>query len=259
MSATVTSSACAWPEPPSLATRTLRLTQDVVAVASSLSAIDPPERWAGRSGLLAVSIKNPRFSNRLVTAFIALCQHTLESGVITVVDAPYERNLLAAGLGDEWLRRERVTLRRIADETRSRIERRLRAAAATRVRLLDWQDFAGQTPEWVAQEVRQAWERRGGFHRAVLAQTFRAIPGLEPGPRAECHAEFVLEELPALLNWYYTAEHGCVDVYPGAQPELFWQIEAGAHADELPRLSARVRAGRSLVYLDVQAAEGTSS
>jgi hypothetical protein len=250
MSATATSGLPDLPADPRLVTRTLRLTPDVAAEASSLNPIDPTERWSDRNGLLAVSVKNPRFSNRLVAAFIAFCQHTLGGGVITVVDAPYARNLAAAGLGDAWVQRELGKLRSLADDACSRIRRQLRAAAATRIHLLEWQDFAGRTPEWLVQEVRQAWERRGSFHRAVLAQTCRAIPGLEPGPRAERHAEFVLEELPPLLNWYYPAEGGCVDVYPGAQPVLFWQIESGIHEGELPRTSARARSGRGLIYVD---------
>lgn len=254
MSATATPSLPACPEDPPLVTCSIQLTPDVAARASSLHPIDPPERWSDRSGLLAVSVKNPRFSNQLVAAFIAFCERTLRDGAITVVDAPYQRNLLAAGLSDAWMRRERAKLQRIADETRSRIGRQLRAAAATRIRLLDWEDFAGRTPEWLVQEVRQAWERRGSFHREVLAQACRAIPGLEPGPRAEGHAEFLLEELPPLLHGYYPPEGGCVDVYPGAQAALFWQIESGAHAGELPRLAARVRSSRGLIYLDVQAA-----
>jgi tRNA-dependent cyclodipeptide synthase len=242
------------PGDPLLATRTIQLTPGLAARASSLWPIDPPESWSDRSGLLAVSVKNPRFSNQLVAAFIAFCKRALRDGEITVVDAPYERNVVAAGLDDAWMRQERAKLRRIADETRSRIRRQLRAAAATRIRVLDWPDFAGRTPEWLVQEVRRAWERRGSFHREVLAQTCRAIPGLEPGPRAERHAEFLLEELPPLLHHYYSAEAGCVDVYPGAQPALFWRIESGAHAGELPRLSARARSGRGLIYLDTQPA-----
>ena len=62
-------------------------------------------------------------------------------------------------------------------------------------------------------------------------------------------AEFFLCEVPVLLNTYY-CDGATLDIYPGQQPNFFWQIEMGMFEDELPEMTAMTRRGRSMLYLD---------
>src|SRR5579864_3900482 len=80
---------------------------------------------ASRGGLLAVSVKNLRFSSELIGAFIRLCNEHLARGLVTIVDRPYECNVRAAGRGWAWEYVEINKLWRIAAEKRRGLVRAL--------------------------------------------------------------------------------------------------------------------------------------
>jgi ribosomal protein S18 acetylase RimI-like enzyme len=203
-----------------------------------------------RSGLLAISVKNPRFSNALVAAFCRAARERFAGGVVTVVDRPYERNVAAGSGTPDEQQREIETLRRVAAETRARVGR-IVAKHGSAVSIKAWDDLTAETPPWLTQAIRAAWERRGRFHAGLLAQS-RAILPNEPAPEElERYAEFLLEELPVLLHLYYFRDREVVDVYPGPNPPVFWGIEAGAYADEMPELAHRLSPRGGLVYAHV--------
>lgn len=206
-----------------------------------------------RTGLLAISVKNPRFSNALIAAFCRACRERFAAGAVTVVDKPYERNV-AAGRGTPDRQRQEIdTLRRVATEARVRVGRIVARHGGGAVSIEPWDALAAETPEWLIRGIRAAWGRRGRFHADVLAQS-RAILPHAPAPVAlERYAEFLLEELPVLLHRYYFRPDEVVDVYPGPQPAVFWRIEAGAYADEMPDLADRLCRRAGLVYARVEA------
>jgi hypothetical protein len=203
-----------------------------------------------RRGLLAVSIKNPRFSNALISAFARECSDRLAHGLVTIVDRPYERNLRAAGRGSAWEHAEIEKLGRISAETRVRVIRTLAKEGAGQIQLLGWDALAEMTPSWLVDEIRAGWNRRGIFYADVLAQTRAVIPAAEQ-PVLERYAEFILEELPVLLHLYYFGREQLVDFYPGPQSMLFWKLESGTYAEELPELARRLIPREGLVYAHV--------
>ncbi len=202
---------------------------------------------ASRWGLLAVSIKNPRFSNALISEFVRFCSHSLAQGIVTVVDRPYERNLSAAGHSSARERAEIEKLRRIAEETRVRVTRILTGEGSGKIRLIGWDSMAEMTPVWLFDEIRAGWNRRGTFYADVLAQTQTVIQCTEQR-MLERYAEFILEELPVLLHLYYFRHEQLVDFYPGPMPMLFWNLESGAYSKELPELMRQLIPREGLVY-----------
>jgi hypothetical protein len=201
---------------------------------------------ASRRGLLAVSVKNARFSRELIRAFIRFCNDHLASGLVTIVDRPYESNLRAAGRGWAWEYVEINKLWRIAAEKRRSVVRALAKEGKGRIQIIDWDALTKMTPGWLFKEIRAGWDRRGLFHADVLAHTRESIPDAEQA--LEGYAEFVLEELPVLLHLYYFRYEKVVDFYPGPQPPLFWKVECGAYAEDLPELTLRLMAREGLVY-----------
>ncbi len=203
-----------------------------------------------RKGLLAISIKNPNFSNALICLFARLCGERLAQGLVTIVDRPYERNIRAAGLSLSWEDVQIKKLRGIAAETRVRVIRMLAKEGTNRIQMVGWDALTEMTPAWLVDEIRAGWDRRGIFYEDVLAQTRAVIPHAER-PVLERYAEFVLDELPVLLHLYYFGCEQLVDFYPGPQSMLFWRLESGAYAEELPELARRLIPREGLIYAHV--------
>ncbi|QKQ26924.1 hypothetical protein [Candidatus Reidiella endopervernicosa] len=72
-------------------------------------------------------------------------------------------------------------------------------------------------------------------------------------------SQFLLSELPVLCYIYYLSGDQIVDIYPGEQPSLFWKIESGQYADELPQLSALTRDHAGLIYIDFRIMQNNCS
>jgi len=54
-----------------------------------------------------------------------------------------------------------------------------------------------------------------------------------------------------LIYIYYEKLVPCVDIYPGPQAELFWNLEKGKYSDELPSVMSYIRQGGSHIYANV--------
>ncbi len=137
-------------------------------------------------------------------------------------------------------------LSRIAAEKRRSLIRALAKEGKGRIQLIDWDTLTKMTPSWLFKEIRAGWDRRGLFHADVLAHTRERFPDAEQA--LEGYAEFVLEELPVLLHLYYFGYEQVVDFYPGPQPPLFWNVESGVYAEDLPELTLRLMPREGLVY-----------
>jgi len=205
---------------------------------------------ATRKGMLGVSVKNSRFTNALISAFARICSDCLAQGLVTIVDRPYERNISAAGRGPHWEHAEITKLRRIAAETHVRVTRMLTKERAGKIQLLDWSVLSEMTPAWLVDEIRSGWDRRGLFYEDVLSETAAVIQNMEKFG-LERYAEFILAELPVLLQLYYFSREQLVDFYPGPPPMLFWKLESGAYAEELPELMRQLVPREGLIYAHI--------
>jgi|GEM_PF-2129203 len=226
----------------------LKIDDRFMANVSSRESLTDIAILENRIGLLAISIKNPRFSNEMVTSFLEFSRSGFSEALITIVDKPYERNLLAAKKDSVWLLAETEKLRRIANETKVRINRMIGKVAGVKVRLLDWDELQKNTPDWLIREIREAWNQRGSFYEHIRAQTASVLLDTSDD-QIDGYAEFMLEELPVLLQLYYFSEAAMADAYPGPQPDLFWKIESGFFAEQLPVLTGRMKEANGVIYL----------
>jgi hypothetical protein len=210
----------------------------------------------GKCGYLMVSVKNPNFSARLVNTFCDLVETHLAGGEVILVDTPYASTISATEADETVRRRELASLHHITGEKRRFVERILVKRAA----LMPVRSFA-QVEREVApsllHEVRRAFETEGRFRRAVLDRTRGVVPATIPDAVLPHFAEFLVSEIPVLCSLYYARrEPGVVDVYPGDHPQLFWDIERGHYADELPGISRLAKRSPGLIYVDVRPKTG---
>lgn len=226
----------------------LKINDRFMVTVSSRESLTDIAILEKRIGLLAISIKNPRFSNEMVTSFLEFSRNGFSEALITIVDKPYERNLHAAKKDSAWLLAETEKLRRIANETKVRINRMIGRFPGVKVRLLDWDELQKNTPDWLVREIREAWNQRGSFYRHIRAQTASVLLDTSDD-QIDDYAEFMLEELPVLLQLYYFSEAPLADAYPGPQPDLFWKIESGFFAEQLPVLTGRLKEANGVIYL----------
>ena len=213
----------------------------------------PPDLSAlvDRTALLMISIKNRRFTTGLIDRFCRFTASHLRRGLITVVDRPYIRNLLAAATNDGQSG-QIEGLRQLADERTRQVRRVIRRYDPERLELIAWDALAEQTPDWITNEVLAAWNRRGVLYADLIAQA-RRRPGWDADPAAvERWALFLVEETPVLLYSYYLAFGAVLDCYPGPAPEYLWRIERGDYAAELPQVSALVGTRPGVVCADVR-------
>ena len=206
----------------------------------------------GKSGYLMVSIKNPNFSARLVNAFCDLVETHLAGGEVILVDRPYTSTISATEVDETVRRREIANLHRIAGEKRRFVERIL-AKRATFVPVRSFDQVEREVAPSVLHEVRHAFEVEGRFRRAILDRTREVAPATIPDALIPRFAEFLVSEIPVLCSLYYArGEPGVVDVYPGENLQVIWDIERGIYADELPRISRLAEHSPGLIYVDVR-------
>ncbi|MEM9303261.1 MAG: hypothetical protein AAGE01_14195 [Pseudomonadota bacterium] len=209
-----------------------------------------PADFDDRLFCLMVSVRNPAFSRRQLSGFFDLLDHFNAQGEIIIFDAPYARTIVATTPCQDERARELTKLDRI---TRERIEmvQRIRSNRCPALPVRSFEAVANEAdPAW-NEELRSAFAAGGAFRDAILARSREVLPaGVTPSP------EFLLFELPVLLHLYlrYCAR-GVVDVYPGENPPLIWDVLLGRFADELPAISRAAGLTRPLLYVDSAAAD----
>ncbi len=173
------------------------------------------------------------------------------TGVVYVVDEPYIYNRQAE-LGMESLPlAETQKLERISWEVHQKAQNVIQGQGSNRVRVDTWQSLGQRTPAWMKAEVRNAFTQRRDFYHQVFQEVVAIKGSCSNKTQLERFAEFFLCEVPILVYAYYADPQGIVDVYPGHNASILWQIEQGLWRAELPQTTEFALAGPELVYLDV--------
>ncbi|MDX5362896.1 MAG: hypothetical protein LPJ91_01900 [Pseudazoarcus pumilus] len=224
---------------------------DFVLDLSTLRGIGCIRDFAQRSAWLMISVKNPAFSNRLVDGFCRLVGEIgFRQGFVTIVDTPYMANILANRHDPVQAEAEVVKLQRISAEQQARCRKVLRRHSACCIALRSWAELDQGMPQWLRAEVQAAFQAPTRFRADLLARTRLVVPEAVPDERLPQFAQFLVEELPVLLGLYYLEPDSIVDVYPGENLALVWNVERGLYADELPGITALARASDGLAYVD---------
>lgn len=201
-----------------------------------------------REAWIFISIKNRLFNRAYVNWFIQMCEENGLVGHICRVDDPYRYNRMAE-LGATNLPDDEVEkIERLSGDIGRMVQKALNGSRTTSVDMVRWRDIADETPQELHDELRQAFNSKGKVYTA-LAQHVSNVKPIESEEQLASYAEFFLCEVPILFHAYYRNK-STLDIYPGSQPEFFWQIEMGDFADELPLLTAISRRSRSMLYLD---------
>jgi hypothetical protein len=205
-----------------------------------------------KSGFLMISVKNPLFTRKLVDRYCRFSIEHLDAGLITIVDLPYIRNILASFEDPEARRREIEKLESISGEIRRLVEKVLTGYPSSNVSVVSWNSLVEETPRWLQEEIRAGFRVGGKFYGDIMAQTKKVIrvPGNERN--LERFAEFLLEETPVILHLYYLYEARVVDFYPGPPADYFLKLEEGLYADELPEISRIAGKHAGMIYVDFQ-------
>jgi tRNA-dependent cyclodipeptide synthase len=225
--------------------------QDASLIVSRLGSKVALADLAGKRGYLMVSVKNSSFTTQTVDRFCDLVETYLDAGEVILVDTPYAATIVASETDETFRRRKLENLAKAARDRRRFVETVLaRRSAAIPIRSFDQVD--DEVPPALRREVRHAFEADGEFRRALLARSRDVIPRMIPDVLLPRYAEFLVSEIPVLCHLYYAScAPGVVDVYPGENPLLFWDIERGRYARELPGITALAARSPGLIYVDV--------
>lgn len=221
-------------------------------VISSLRGRAGLDELAARVGYLMVSVKNPVFGARLVEVFYDLVESYLEGGEIILVDTPYAATIEATETDEAIRERKLRTLDTVAREKRRFLERTLgKRGIALPVR--SFEDVEREVDPMLVREVAEAFEHEGQFRSEILSRARQVIPEVVPETSLPRFATFLVREIPTLCHIYFSRKGpGIVDVYPDEPWDLFWDIERGAYADVLPRISRLAERSPGVVYVDVR-------
>lgn len=201
-----------------------------------------------RVAWLFISIKNRGFSKRYVNRFVSMCEAEGVRGHICPVDDPYRYNAMAELKCDDLPDGEMDKIERLSSDISRMAQKAINGQLSKLVTMVKWCDIEAQTPPEYRQELTRAF-KDGTRVRDHLYEHVSSVKPIETERDFERYAEFFLCEVPVLMHAYYG--HGAtLDIYPGQQPKFFWQIELGVFEEELPKLTAMTRRGRSMLYLD---------
>jgi hypothetical protein len=222
-----------------------RLIVSRIGSPASLADLD------GKRGYLMVSVKNCCFTTQVVETFCDLVESHLDSGEVILVDAPYLAPILASERDGKLRRRKISNLQKAASDRRRFVETIL-ARREINIPIRDFAEVERDVAPDLRREVRHAFESDGQFREALLARSREVIPATVPDALLPRYAEFLVSEIPVLCHLYYAGgAPGVVDVYPGENPPLFWDIERGHFAGALPQITALAARSPGLVYVDV--------
>jgi tRNA-dependent cyclodipeptide synthase len=206
---------------------------------------------AGRTGHMMISIKNRVFNARLIDAFCGFAGRHLARAHVTVVDTPYLHNVAAIYADPAERERKAASVFTLADERVRQVRKLLARHDPKKISLHSWNDLAAAVPQWLTDEIKTAFNRRGRFRAALTEQCRRMVNGYASAGDPDAFELFLLEETPVLLYAYYLFHDGIVDFYPGVIGDYFWEIEQGVFSDELPRTTELARRHPGLVYVEL--------
>lgn len=220
----------------------------VPGVGGVLTAREPDFDIAGRVAWIYISIKNRSFNRPYINQFIDMCETLEIEGRICAVDNPYYFNAMAELGLDSLCEKEAAKIETLSSDFQRMVGKAIRGKLSKRVQLVQWNDLEEQTPQIYKDELAEAFHS-GSRVRDLLFDHISTVKPISDDRQFERFANFFLCEVPVLVHGYY-ANGPTLDIYPGPQAALFWQIELGDFAKELPNLTALTRQGRPSLYLD---------
>ncbi|HEX3065757.1 MAG TPA: hypothetical protein VHQ39_09760 [Dongiaceae bacterium] len=224
---------------------------DVRLVVSRLGSKATLADLEGRRGYLMVSVKNTNFTAQTVETFCDLAERHLSAGEVILVDTPYMAPILASESDGDSRQRKIANLHKAAADRRQFVEKIL-ARRSARISIRDFDEVDRTVAPEICREVRLAFESGGRFREALLARSREVIPPAIPDASMAPYAEFLVSEIPVLCHLYYASgAPGVVDVYPGENPQLLWDIERGRYEQELPAITGLVAQSPGLIYVDI--------
>lgn len=225
--------------------------EDTCWTFSSLEKQNYSNLLSNQSFLIAVSMKNKAFSNEWLESVISVIKNHNGTAIITLVDTPYLHGLLRGKTYGEKLTRGLADLDKIRSENQLRLQR-LADQYPKIVTFIEWSNFARVTPDSIKAEFIYAFKEEQRVFELVGEQLCNTIGRILSKEEIDANSGFFTEEVPVLLNLYYSSLKGYLDVYPGPQANLFWEVEAGLLEDELPLITHLAKNAPSLVYANVQ-------
>lgn len=209
-----------------------------------------PTEISGATFLVAVSMRNPSFSNDWLLEVAKDIGDWNGRALLTLVDLPYLASIQVLSDLNNDLVKQLAIFDRQRSEQAGRL-RRMAAAHAGFCTYVSWGVLAESTPEFLKQEIRDAFTRKGRAYELIILQVRRVFDHSYSDATVERLATFFIQEVPTLLYIYFHIMNGCIDVYPGPQAEFFWELDSGHLSAELPRTSEFVLAGQAHTYANV--------
>ncbi len=206
---------------------------------------------SGREAWVFISIKNRGFNRPYIDRFIDLCDRSDIIGHVCPVDDPYRYNSMAELERDDLPEEEAAKIERLSTDITRMVQKAINGKRTQNVDIVKWCDLERNTPKKYRAELTAAFHDRT-IIRDILYDHINSVKQTNCERSFERYAEFFLCEVPVLLHTYYR-NVPTMDIYPGPQPNFFWQIEMGHFEQELPELTALTTAGRSMLYLDTHA------
>ena len=207
-----------------------------------------PDAIKDRQWLLAVSLRNPMFSNQWIKLAINAATAHRGQVVVTLVDDPYVSSVSALSTSEKIYCSNMVKLKRQRSEQLRRIEKIIKQSNVG-VSFKFWKDLCASTPHELTIELTEAFiDNKSRVRELVLDQVAIAHPEIKELVQQTRLAKFFIDEAPVLINYYYAISPGTIDVYPGPQARFFWELDAGLLVNELPKASLLASAGLPHVY-----------
>ncbi len=202
------------------------------------------------SFLIAVSLRNPRFSNRWLRAVIDDALEIGEKVRICLVDTPYFERV-TYGSQETSLQVQKLTsLYKETSQKEQQISNVLSSYPSQSVDVFRWRDVERVVPVTLFDELHAAFVQRQRIYD-FLCEQVRIGTKLETVPEIEEASIFLLREVPVLAFLYYSLFPGTIDVYPGDQADFFWQLEAGLLEQEAPLMTRLAQGAPPSVYANV--------
>ncbi len=213
-----------------------------------LQSISPRFDITERRSFLFISIKNRQFTKNYVNWFAEMSHEIGNEGIICPVDEPYYYNRMAELRTSHLPDSEFERIHKLAADVSRMAQKAINRSGNNRLRLTSWSEFSDQTPQKFKQEVQTAFDCNGPFQRAIIEHV-ASVKGDLDITALRSYAKFFLCEIPVLAAALYGSQPS-LDVYPGDQADLFWQIELGDFEEELPELTTYIRSGEPLLYMN---------
>jgi hypothetical protein len=199
---------------------------------------------SGSHFLIAVSMRNPSFSNEWLEEVLTCAKSWGCKVLLTLVDLPYLASIDVFSSGQPARQRALRIYERQCQEQATRLTRICDRYDET-CDYLSWSTLVSLTPNSLFREVDAAFDARRKVYSLVMSQVAKVFPNVTEIPQLERLSHFLLREIPVLILLYYSLKPGAVDVYPGEQAKFFWELDLGHLANEMP-ISSELAASSSL-------------